>query len=209
MNSQKEESEKKDNIEIIPNEEISEEENSENPDQEDIPGSNVNLASFITTPYERVLAIINEAKAFILSVSKNQQELIKGLEWSIKVISSHSLYSYEIKDQDYLNQMSEDNPDFKQFVEFVNSYNDKVIQMDDKNNKIEGKSFQKSSLNLKRANPSKKIEEEEKKEEKKENNNNNNNEISIKIKLNKEEKNQENTRNNSKVLSPKSKDNSL
>ena len=79
--------------------------------------------------------------------------------------------------------MSEDNPDFKQFVEFVNSYNDKVIQMDDKNNKIEGKSFQKSSLNLKRANPSKKIEEEEKKEEKKENNNNNNNEISIKIKL--------------------------
>ena len=209
MNSQKEESEKKDNIEIIPNEEISEEENSENPDQEDIPGSNVNLASFITTPYERVLAIINEAKAFILSVSKNQQELIKGLEWSIKVISSHSLYSYEIKDQDYLNQMSEDNPDFKQFVEFVNSYNDKVIQMDDKNNKIEGKSFQKSSLNLKRANPSKKIEEEEKKEEKKENNNNNNNEISIKIKLNKEEKNQENTKNNSKVLSPKSKDNSL
>ena len=207
MNSQNEELEKKENIEFIPNEEISEEENSENADQEEVPGSNVNLASFITTPYERVLSIINEAKAFILSVSKDQQELIKGLEWSIKVISSHSLYSYEIKDQDYLNQMSEENPDFKQFVEFVNSYNDKVIQINE-NNMIEGKSFQKSSLNLKRPNPSLKIEKEEKKETKIEDNNNNN-ESYIKIKLNKEEKNHENTRNNSKFFSPKSKDNSL
>ena len=154
MKSQNENQEKKEKIEINKNEEISEasEENSENGDQEEVPGSNVNLASFITTPYERVLAIINEAKAFILSVSKDQQELIKGLEWSIKVISSHSLYSYELKDQDYLNQMSEENADFKQFVEFVNSYNDKVIQVNEKNNIIEGKSFSKSSLNLKRTN---------------------------------------------------------
>ena len=41
----------------------SEEENSENNDQNDSPKNN--LASFITTPYERVLSIINEAKAFI------------------------------------------------------------------------------------------------------------------------------------------------
>ena len=63
-----EKSEKKENIEMEPKEEISEasEENSENADQEDLPGSNINLASFITTPYERVLSIINEAKAFIL-----------------------------------------------------------------------------------------------------------------------------------------------
>ena len=65
----------------------SEEENSENDDQVDSP--KMNLASFITTPYERVLSIINEAKTFILSVSSTQQELIKGLEWAIKVISSH------------------------------------------------------------------------------------------------------------------------
>ena len=171
MKSQNENQEKKEKIEINQNEEISEasEENSENGDQEEVPGSNVNLASFITTPYERVLAIINEAKAFILSVSKDQQELIKGLEWTIKVISSHSLYSYELKDQDYLNQMSEENADFKQFVEFVNSYNDKVIQVNEKNNIIEGKSFSKSSLNLKRTNPSKNIENEEIKEINKEN----------------------------------------
>ena len=160
--------EKKENIEIEPKEEISEasEENSENADQEDLPGSNINLASFITTPYERVLSIINEAKAFILSISKNQQELVKGLEWTIKVISSHSLYSYELKDQEYLNQVSEENPDFKQFVEFVNSYNDEVIQMNKKINIIGGKSFQKSSLNLKRVNTHYDEEEEKKNDEK-------------------------------------------
>ena len=70
MKSAIENSEKKEQLEINQNDEISEasEENSENPDQEDAPGSNVNLASFITTPYERVLAIINEAKTFILKI---------------------------------------------------------------------------------------------------------------------------------------------
>ena len=151
-------SEKKD---INLKEEIAEasEENSENGDQEDVPGSNVNLASFITTPFERVLSIINEAKAFILSITKEQQELIKGLEWTIKVISSHSLYSYEFKDQDYLNEVSQDNPDFKQFVDFVNSYNDEVIQM----NKKMGKSIQESSVNLKWAKP---LQPEKEKQEK-------------------------------------------
>ena len=167
MKSSAQKSEQK-NKEIDPNEEISEasEENSENPDQEDDPALNVNYASFITTPYERVLAIINEAKTFILSITKEQQELVKGLEWAIKVISSHSLYSYEIKDQDYLTQQSEDNPDFKQFIEFVNSYNDEVIQMNKKINVIGGK----ASLNSKRLNvPSNSINKvEEKKTEEKE-----------------------------------------
>ena len=168
MKSTKEQSEKKEKIDIFPNDEISEasEENSENADQEEDPGLYVNYASIITTPYERVLAIINEAKTFILSVTKEQQELIKGLEWSIKVISSHSLYSYELKDQNYLNQVSEDNPDFKQFLDFVNSYNDEVIQMNKKINIIGGK----SSLNSKRLNEHSNFHniKEEKKEEQKE-----------------------------------------
>ena len=157
------------------------EDNSENADQEDVPGLNVNLASFITTPFERVLSIINEAKAFILSVTKEQQELIKGLEWTIKVISSHSLYSYEFKDQDYLNEMSQDNPDFKQFVDFVNSYNDEVIQM----NKKMGKSIQETNLNLKWTKPLKTERIEEEKEEesiKKEEENSKNNDHPIKTK---------------------------
>ena len=187
MKNQKEKSEKNENIQMEPKEEISEasEENSENADQEDLPESKVNLASFITTPYERVLSIINEAKAFILSISKNQQELVKGLEWTIKVISSHSLYSYELKDQDYLNQVSEENPDFKQFVEFVNSYNDEVIQMNKKINIIGGKSFQKSSLNLKRVNTHYNEENEE-----------NDGKVKDTQKQNTEKKNQENSSNN-------------
>ena len=121
----------------------SEEENSEKDDQEDSP--KMNLASFITTPYERVLSIINEAKAFILSVSTTQQNLIKGLEWAIKVISSHNLYAYELKDQES-SKDNEANEDFKQFVQFVNSYNDVIPT---KTNEKKGKSFLLSS-NLKR-----------------------------------------------------------
>ena len=151
-------------VELNQNEEISEdsEENSENAGQDDDPNLNVNYASFITTPYERVLEIINEAKTFILSVTKEQKELIKGLEWSIKVISSHSLYSCELKDQEYLDKESEINPEFKQFVDFVNSYNAEVIQMNKKINIIG-----RTSLNSRKLNVPSKIHtiEEEKKEE--------------------------------------------
>ena len=140
------------NVETI----SSEEENSENLDQYDSPKNNI--ASFITTPYERVLSIINEAKAFILSVSSEQQNLIKGLEWAIKVISSHNLYTYELKG-------TEENEDFKQFQQFVNSYND-IIPV---NKKQTGKkSFLISSLNLKRPTNKysiRKIEEEKQNED--------------------------------------------
>ena len=212
MKSTKEQSEKKEKIDIFPNDEISEasEENSENADQEEDPGLYVNYASIITTPYERVLAIINEAKTFILSVTKEQQELIKGLEWSIKVISSHSLYSYELKDQNYLNQVSEDNPDFKQFLDFVNSYNDEVIQMNKKINIIGGK----SSLNSKRLNEHSNFHniKEEKKEEQKEKKEKN---IEKKIHINKEVNNKEkdkinkniNNKINNKIKSAKVKNN--
>jgi hypothetical protein len=154
-----------------------EEENSENPDQDDSP--KMNLASFITTPYERVLSIINEAKTFILSVSSTQQELIKGLEWAIKVISSHNLYAYELKDQE-ISKENEQSEDFKQFVQFVNSYNDVIPT--NKKQTGKGKSFLISSL-LKRPSAFKysihKVEEE--KEEKNEEDN--------KINKNNEEKN--------------------
>ena len=116
----------------------SEDENSENNDQNDNPKNN--LASFITTPYERVLSIINEAKAFILSVSSSQQNLVKGLEWAIKVISSHNLYTYELKDH-------EENEEYKQFVQFMNSYNDVIPTL---KKPIGKKSFLFSSLYLKR-----------------------------------------------------------
>ena len=181
----------------------SEEDNSENNDQNDSPKNN--LASFITTPYERVLSIINEAKAFILSVSSTQQNLIKGLEWAIKVISSHNLYTYELKDH-------EENEEFKQFVQFMNSYNDVIPT----NKKTSGKKpILISSLNLKRPNALKysinKIEEEKQGDESDDNMNKeknkkiNENKINntdkkeiLKIDSNIENKNKQEKKNNNK-----------
>ena len=187
----------------------SEEENSEKDDQEDSP--KMNLASFITTPYERVLSIINEAKAFILSVSTTQQNLIKGLEWAIKVISSHNLYAYELKDQES-SKDNETNEDFKQFVQFVNSYNDVIPT---KTNEKKGKSFLLSS-NLKRPTAFKyninKIEEEKSviKEENIENekdnkddtntkNNKNIEDKSSNVKIHKSKSNNDSSMNNKKI----------
>ena len=159
----------------------SDEENSENEDQVDSP--KMNIASFITTPYERVLSIINEAKTFILSVSSTQQELIKGLEWAIKVISSHNLYAYELKDQESSKE-NEQSEDFKQFVQFVNSYNDVIPT--NKKQTGKGKSFLISSLNLKRPSALKynlhKVEEEKEQKNEEEN-------ADVKNSKNNEEKN--------------------
>ena len=97
--------------------------------------------NIITTPYERVLNIINEAKSFINMMSKNQTKLIRGLEWVIKVITSHSLYRYELKDNEMIEKYSKENPNFKQFVDFVNAYNEDVIQMNKKTNIINSKTL--------------------------------------------------------------------
>ena len=192
----------------------SDEENSENPDQDDSP--KVNIASFITTPYERVLSIINEAKTFILSLTSTQQELIKGLDWAIKVISSHNLYAYELKDEE-ASKENEQSEDFKQFVKFVNSYNNEI----DNTNKKQtgkGKSFLISSLNLKRPSALKyslhKVEEEKEqkiieektdnKNDKKRNSHSHSHNIKIKEEKNTNSKNKTNTNaNNSNLNSSK------
>ena len=101
-----------------------------------IAGNNI-----ITTPYEKVLSIINDAKKFINMMSKNQTKLIRDLEWVIKVITSHSLYTYELKDNELIQKYSNENQDFKQFVEFVSEYNEEVIQMNKKTDLINSKSL--------------------------------------------------------------------
>ena len=93
----------------------------------------------ITTPYEKVLSIIREAIHFINMTTKTQSKLIKELSWVIKVITSHSLYIYELKDNDAIEKYSHENPDFKQFVDFVNEYNEDVLQMNKKTNIINSK----------------------------------------------------------------------
>ena len=101
-----------------------------------LPSNNI-----ITTPYEKVLNIINEAKRFINMMSKNQSKLIRELEWVIKIITSHSLYKYELKDLDKIEKYTKDNPDFKQFVDFVYEYNEEVIEMNKKKDMINSQSL--------------------------------------------------------------------
>ena len=92
--------------------------------------------SIIITHYEKVLIILNNVKQYINSTSKLQSKLIKNLNWVIKVISSHSLYSYELKDKDLISKLSKQNSDFKNFVDFVSKYNEQVINMNKKNIKL-------------------------------------------------------------------------
>ena len=112
----------------------------------------------ISTPYEKVLSIIREAIHFINMITKTQSKLIKELSWVIKVITTQSLYTYELKDIEMISNDLQENPDFKQFVDFVKEYNEDIIQINKKNNIINSTSlkmsnqFQIPSINLKKQN---------------------------------------------------------
>jgi hypothetical protein len=126
-------------------------------------------SSIIITPYEKVLTILNNVKHYINSTSKRQTKLLRSLDWVIKVITSHSLYAYELKEKDLINKLSKENADFKNFVDFVSKYNEQVIEMNKKNIILGAKTIEvandlllKPSINLKKpldrpSTPNKKI----------------------------------------------------
>ena len=104
-----------------------------------------------TTPYEKVLSILLNIKQFISNLIKDKSQLINDIDWCIKIITSHSLYSYELKDKDVINELSKENKDFKELVDFVSEYNENVIKMNRKYNHILGdKLLEKSSIKLNR-----------------------------------------------------------
>ena len=106
-------------------------------------------SSIITTPCEKVLSIIQGAKNYIQNITKEQSTLISNLEWLIEIISSRSLYSYEIKEKEKVNKLSQENPEFKELVDFVSEYNENVIQMNRKYNSIlTDEALLKPSINL-------------------------------------------------------------
>ena len=108
-------------------------------------------ANIITTPYEKVLSILHNIKQFISNLIKDKSQLINDIDWCIKIITSHSLYSYELKDKDVINELSKENKDFKELVDFVSEYNENVIKMNRKYNHILGdKLLEKSSIKLNR-----------------------------------------------------------
>ena len=108
------------------------------------------IKNIIETPYERVLSIIQETIKALNLASKIQSKLFTELQWVVKIIKSHLLYSYEIKEKNYVAELSKNDPDFKQFVDFVTEYNEQVIQMNKKNNFITNELLQKPSFKLKR-----------------------------------------------------------
>jgi hypothetical protein len=96
-------------------------------------------------------------KQYINSTSKRQSKLIKNLDWVIKVITSHSLYAYELKEKELISKLAKQNSDFKNFVDFVSKYNEQVIEMNKKNIILGAKTIdianellQKPSINLKK-----------------------------------------------------------
>ena len=109
---------------------------------------NINI---ITTPYEKVLSILLNIKQFISNLIKDKSKLINDIDYCIKIITSHSLYSYELKDTDAIKELSKENNEFKELVDFVSEYNEKVIKMNRKYNSILGdKLLEKSSIKLNR-----------------------------------------------------------
>ena len=108
------------------------------------------IKNIIKTPYERVLSIIQETLKSLNLANKAQSKLFTELQWVIKIIKSHLLYSYEIKEKTYVAELSKNDPDFKQFVDFVTEYNEQVIEMNRKNNFINNELLQKPSFKLKR-----------------------------------------------------------
>ena len=114
--------------------------------------------SIIITPYEKCLNILNSVKQYINKISKHQTKLLRSLDWVIKVITSHSLYAYELKEKELINKLTKENADFKNFVDFVSKYNEQVIEMNKKNVMLGAKTIdmandilQKPSINLKKS----------------------------------------------------------
>ena len=94
------------------------------------------IKNIIETPYKKVLLIIQETMKILNLSSKTESKLFNDLQWVINIIKNHLLYSYEIKEKTYVDQLSKNDPEFKQFLDFVTEYNQQVIQMNKKNNYI-------------------------------------------------------------------------
>ena len=114
--------------------------------------------NIIETTYEKVLSIINNVKEFLKKHAKHSQKMVEELEWVIKVISNKSLYSYELKQ----NKLHRQNSEFNKFINFVQKYNDEILEMNKRHIlvtgllnlvKKKGEMLNKPSLCLKRILP--------------------------------------------------------
>ena len=86
-----------------------------------------NLTVFETT-YEKVLSILNKIKDFIISNTKDNENIIKDLEWIKTVIANKSIYSYEVNKS----KISSDNPSNQKFLDFIDKYTEEIINLNKK-----------------------------------------------------------------------------
>lgn len=96
-----------------------------------------------TTPYEKVLKILGGMKNFLndlaVVTSKsdvqvadilnlcsivNLFEVTEDLNWVIKRIQSHTLYTYEISEEDDLEKLKKDNLEMQSFLEMLSDYSE-------------------------------------------------------------------------------------
>ena len=92
-----------------------------------------NNENIISTPYEKVILILRQTINFISMIAKKEEKIINNLEWVIKMITSHSIYSYELHDNERIYK-SKNEPHFKELVDYVNNYNEDFIDLNTKIN---------------------------------------------------------------------------
>ena len=92
-----------------------------------------NNENIISTPYEKVILVLRQTINFISMIAKKEEKIINNLEWVIKMITSHSIYSYELHDNERIYK-SKNEPHFKELVDYVNNYNEDFIDLNTKIN---------------------------------------------------------------------------
>ena len=111
----------------------------------------INNSHLLSTPCEKVLLIIKEAIKCLTYFTKSQNKLISDLQWTVKTITNHLLYSYEIKQTFLISQLKKENPELKQFIDFVNEYNEQINELNKKNIIIDVKNVEISNRFLRKS----------------------------------------------------------
>jgi hypothetical protein len=79
----------------------------------------------ITTPYEKVLKILSSLKDFMKELKHTKSiDIVKDLDWVIKRIQSHTLYTYEFSSENEDLEKYSENPEIKNFLEFLSDFSE-------------------------------------------------------------------------------------
>lgn len=78
----------------------------------------------ITTPYEKVLKILNNIKSHLIGM-KTDPVMVRDLDWVVMKIQSNKLYTYDHSDQsEEFSKLSKNSHEVKSFFEFLQNYSE-------------------------------------------------------------------------------------